>query len=454
MAPREMVDLGSAGARDTAKAVRTGIITAQEACEAAIARIEHFDEPVNAVVVRDFDRALSAARQIDRSRQPDDLRPLLGVPMTVKESNDVAGLPTTWGMAAFRDLPIEADAIVVQRLKAAGAIILGKTNAQLALADWQTENPVYGRTLNPYDPTRSPGGSSGGAAVALATGMVPLEIGSDIGGSIRIPAHMCGVFGHKPTYGIVPAKGHGFPGTDGVDVPLSVVGPMARNTGDLAVAMAVIAGPVAGAGFSLDLPPARHGSLNGFRVLVLDELPGVAADGDTRSAVSNLADSLSDAGAAVSGDVSVLPYLETTHSSYVKMLNTVITRGAPGADPMDAHAWMELVDEQMRVTRAWRAVFEDHDVVIAPVFSTPAFPYQSDPIWGNRTLMIDGQPQPYGAQLAWAGLATFPGLPATCVPVAKSMEGLPIGLQLIGAPYGDWTTLGLAQMMESAGLTR
>ncbi|MEQ9434848.1 amidase family protein [Hyphomonas sp.] len=454
MAPQEMVDLGSASARETAKAVRTGIVSAQEACEAAIARIEHFNGPVNAVVVRDFDRALAAARQIDTSRQPDDPRSLLGVPMTVKESNDVAGLPTTWGMEAFRDLPVEADAVVVQRLKAAGAVILGKTNAPVALADWQTENPVYGRTLNPYDPGRSPGGSSGGAAVALATGMVPLEIGSDIGGSIRVPSHMCGVFGHKPTYGIVPTKGHGFPGTDGVDVPLAVVGPMARNAGDLVTAMDVIAGPEDGIGYRLDLPPPRHGALKDFRVLVLDALPGVAADADTRAAVSNLADSLSEAGALVSDDVSILPRLDTMHSSYVKMLNTVITRGTPGAEPMDAHAWMELVDEQMRIIRAWRAVFDQYDVVIAPVFSTPAFPYQTDPNWAKRTLMVDGVPQPYGAQLAWAGLATFPGLPATCVPVAKSSGSLPIGLQLIGAPFGDWTTLALAQLMESSGLTR
>ena len=450
---QEMVDLGSAGARDTAKAVRTGIVTALEACEAAIARIEHFDGPVNAVVVRDFDRALAAAKHIDKTRQPDDPRPLLGVPMTVKESNDVAGLPTTWGMAAFKDLPIEADAVAVQRLKAAGAVILGKTNAPVALADWQTENPVYGRTLNPYDPARSPGGSSGGAAVALATGMVPLEIGSDIGGSIRIPAHMCGVFGHKPTYGIVPTKGHGFPGTDGIDVPLAVVGPMARNASDLVAAMDVIAGPVGGTGFKLDLPPARHDALENFRVLMLDNLPGVGADSDTRDAVSNLADALSESGATVSDDTGVLPRLDLMHTTYVKMLNTVITRGTPGAQPIDAHAWMELLDEQMRVTRAWQAVFENFDLVIAPVFSTPAFPYQTDPNWGNRTLMIDGQPQPYGAQLAWAGLATFPGLPATCVPVSKSSANLPIGLQVIGAPYGDRTTLAFAELLETAGLT-
>ncbi|HRK68762.1 MAG TPA: amidase family protein, partial [Hyphomonas sp.] len=211
-----ITDLAKLGAAATAEAVRSGKISALEACDAAIARIEALDKTINAVVVRDFERARAAARQIDETRKADDPRRLLGVPMTVKESNDVEGLPSTWGFESFANVDAPRDAVVVQRLKAQGAVILGKTNVPVALGDWQSENPVYGRTLNPYDPARSPGGSSGGAAAALATGMVPLEIGSDIGGSIRMPSHMCGVFGHKPTWGIVPLRGHGFPGTDGL----------------------------------------------------------------------------------------------------------------------------------------------------------------------------------------------------------------------------------------------
>ena len=188
-------------------------------------------------------------------------------------------------------------------------------------------------------------------------------------------------------------------------------------------------------------------------MLILDGLPGVPADSDTRAAVSNLADALAEAGASVSDDTSVLPDVTAIHQTYVKMLNTTLSRGTPGVRPINAHAWMEVVDEQMRVTRAWRELFETYDVVIAPIFSTPAFTYKTDPDWGNRTLSVDGQMQPYGAQLAWAGLATFPGLPATAVPVAKSVQGLPIGLQLIGGPFEDRTTLGLASLLEEAGLT-
>ena len=201
------------------------------------------------------------------------------------------------------------------------------------------------------------------------------------------------------------------------------------------------------------MPAARHAALAKYRVLVLDGLPDVPADSDTRAAVSNLVDAMAEAGATVSNDTSLLPDVTAIHQIYVKMLNTALSRGTPGARPIDAHEWMELMDEQMRVTRAWRELFETYDVVIAPIFSTPAFPYKTEPDWGNRTLSVDGRMQPYGAQLTWAGLATFPGLPATAVPVAKSGEGLPIGLQLIGGPYEDRTTLGLASLLEEAGLT-
>ncbi|MEM7270062.1 MAG: amidase family protein, partial [Pseudomonadota bacterium] len=198
------MDLAELSALEIAAAVRAGDISAKAVALAAIARIEAVDDEINAVVVRDFDRALDAAAEIDRRGAKADPRPLVGVAMTVKESNDVAGLPSTWGFEHCRNNVADKDAVVVERLKAAGAVILGKTNAPVALADWQSANPIYGRTVNPLDLARSPGGSSGGASAALAAGMTPLEIGSDIGGSIRVPAHFCGVFGHKPTWGLVP----------------------------------------------------------------------------------------------------------------------------------------------------------------------------------------------------------------------------------------------------------
>ena len=457
MTTQPTIDLARASAAETALAVRTGAISALEACDAAIARIEKGDREINAVVVRDFDRARAAAKRVDaqRAKGANDRQhhPLMGVPMTVKESNDVAGLPTTWGMAAFKDLAIKEDAVAVARLKDAGAVILGKTNAPVALADWQAVNPVYGRTLNPHDHARSPGGSSGGAAAAVAARMVSLELGSDIGGSIRVPAHMCGVFGHKPTYGIVPLKGHGFPGTDGAEVPIAAVGPIARTAEDLEIALDAMAGPLPGVGMKLDLKPARHANLKDHRVLVLDEHPACKTASAVRDALNNLAGALDEAGADVVRKVDGLPDLAKAHAAYGQMLIAITTRGAPGAKPIDAHAWMELIDEQYRLMRAWAHVFKDVDVVLTPPFGVPAFPHDDNPNWGERTLMIDGAKTPYGVQVAWPGVATFPNLPATAAPIAKTKEGLPIGVQIMAGAYEDRTSLMFAKLLQQVGLT-
>ena len=446
-------DLKNASAAETAAAVRLGDCSALEACDAAISRIEKLDGPINAVVVRDFERARSAAKAIDASRSREDKRPLLGVPMTVKESNDVAGLPSTWGMPMFKELPVREDSVPVQRLKAAGAVILGKTNVPVALADWQAVNPIYGRTVNPFDHARSPGGSSGGAAAAVAAHMVPLEFGSDIGGSIRVPAAFCGVFGHKPTYGIVPLKGHGFPGTDAADVPLAVVGPLARTTDDLKAALDVVMGPLDGGGYRLDVAPAPHEKLSDFRVLVLDTHPSVPTDASVREPLNKLADALQRAGAKVVRKIANLPDLASSLQDYIAMLTAVTTRGAPGAKPIDAHAWMELGDKQMRHARAWRSVFEIIDVVVTPAFGVPAYPHDDNPDWGQRKLTVDGVETRYGAQIGWPGVATFPGLPATAVPIAKTLEGLPVGVQVIGPLFGDHTSLAFSKALELAGLT-
>ncbi len=453
MSASAKTDLAKLGALDTAQAVRSGEISALEACDAAIARIEALDKKINAVVVRDFERARTAARNIDKTKQSGDPRRLLGVPMTVKESNDVAGLPSSWGLEMFRDNTPTRDAVVVARLKAAGAVILGKTNIPVSLADWQCENPVYGRTANPFDHARSPGGSSGGAAAALATGMVPLEIGSDIGGSIRVPAHMCGIVGHKPTYGIVPQRGHGFPGTDGVEVPLAVVGPMARNTADVTATLEIIAGPEEGSGFRLDLPPPRQDRLSGHRVRIMRDMPGAPIDADTRGALDALVERLEALGATVSDEAGDYPPLEAMAEDYVRMLMTALTRGEPDAQPMDAHAWMNLQDAQLTCRRAWEGILTKTDILLSPVFSTPAFIYQTEPDWADRTLTVDNQEIPYDSQLAWPTIATYAGLPATVVPIGRSAGRLPIGVQIMSAPYADRTTLHFASLLEAEGMT-
>src|SRR5262245_9413538 len=209
--------------------LRSKKVSAVELYERAVDRIERVDGKINAVVVRDFDRARQAAKAADAARSRGDDRPLLGVPMTVKEATDVEGLKSTWGFPGFKDFVAKEDAVVVKRLKDAGAIVLGKTNVATFLADWQSNNPIYGRTNNPYDVTRTCGGSTGGAA-AVAAGMVPLEVGSDLGGSIRVPASFCGVYGHKPSFGIVPLRGFKPPPMpEGAGIPVTVLGPLAGS---------------------------------------------------------------------------------------------------------------------------------------------------------------------------------------------------------------------------------
>ncbi|MEE2878259.1 MAG: amidase family protein [Pseudomonadota bacterium] len=445
-------DLRTKSALETAELVRAGQVSALEVCDAAIHRIEQLDTDINAVVVRDFDRARSTARALDRDRSHHQDRPFIGVAMTVKESNDTVGLPTTWGFEGFSDYQPPKDAVVVERLKAAGAVILGKTNVPVALADWQSFNPVYGRTGNPHDLSRTPGGSSGGSAAALASGMVPLEIGSDIGGSIRAPANFCGVFGHKPTYGAVSLQGHALPGTDGVEVPLAVVGPLARTAADIRAAFDVISGSVH-PGWRLDLPRARHERLDEYRILVLppEGLPKIADD--VSAPINRFAEALEEVGADVVRESEQLPDIMAAHEHYVRMLNTVITRGTPEARPIDAHQWMEVVDIQMHLQRAWAALFDTFDIVLAPVASMTAFKHTEPTSWAAPDMVLDGEKVSYASQLVWAGLATFPGLPATAIPLEMTAAGLPTGLQALGPQFGDQTTLRFAELVQEAGLT-
>jgi amidase len=427
-------------------------VSAVELCDAAIARIEERDGAINAVVVRDFERALSAAKAADAALARGERGPLLGVPMTVKESFNVAGLATTWGSPAFADWIAPTDAVAVARLKAAGAVILGKTNIPPFLADWQSVNPVYGRTNHPLDPTRTPGGSSGGAAAALASGMVPLEFGSDIGGSIRVPASFCGVFGHKPSYGLVPGRGQAPPGLDRCDPALAVVGPLARTASDLALALDIVAGPVAeeAVGYRLDLPAPRHARLADFRVLIIDEHPSAALDSEIRAALLDLASRLESAGADVSRQSDLVPDLAAAHGVYGALLFTAISRdGPPQPDPLSAVAWLDALDAQLAVRRRWAKLFKTFDVVLAPSFGVVAFPHDEGD-FNSRVHTIDGAATPYGAQVAWPGMATLACLPATAIPIGKTKAGLPIGVQVIGPYLEDRTTIAFAGMVERA----
>jgi amidase len=448
------LDYPTATAGELVQALARGDVSALELADAAIARIEARDGEINAVVVRDFERARAAAKAADAALARGERRPLLGLPMTVKEAHHTVGMPTTWGLQPFAHWTATEDAVGVARLKAAGAVILGKTNVPPNLADWQSNNPVYGRTRNPYNPERTPGGSSGGSAAALAAGMVPLEFGSDIGGSIRVPAHFCGVFGHKPSWGLVPTAGHTPPGiVGGTDIELGVIGPMARSASDLELALSVLAGPTGtiAKAWRLELPAPRANRVADFRVLVLDHHPLAAVSREVLGVLNGLADRLANAGAKVERAKAQLPDLAAAHGQYMAMLGVLMSLGAPRPEgappPMTAEAWIFGLNARETFRQGWAALFEDFDAVLAPPIGTAAFPHDDSPVDG-RTLTIDGIKVPYFSQLAWPGIASYLGLPATCVPVGRTPDGLPVGVQIIGPYWEDRTTIALAGLIE------
>ncbi len=431
-------------ALETAAAIRSGETSALAECEAAIARIEARDGAINAVVVRDFDRARAAARALDEAG-PRDGQLMFGVPMTVKESFDVAGLPTTWGFAEHRDNIAQTDAEAVRRLKRAGVVILGKTNVPVSLADLQSVNPVYGRTLHPLDPGRTPGGSSGGAAAALASGMVPLEIGSDIGGSIRVPAHFCGVWGHKATYGALSIDGQRMPGTNGAPLAMSVIGPMARDSDDLASALDVLSD------LPLPLAPERHPDR--LKLLILSGNGVAAVDNQIAAAVDHVADAFARAGAAIDRTSALLPDQHEQFAAYIRLLSVTLARGGPSDDGVQATLpdWLAMLDAQARNTAAWHRLFADYDAVIAPALGVTAFPHD-DAVIRERMLTVGDAVTPFGLQFSFPGMATYPGLPATAVPITHAANGLPIGLQVITDRHRDHDAIAVARMAHD--LTR
>lgn len=424
-------------ALQTAAAIRSGETTALAECDAAIARITARDGAINAVVVRDFERARRAAAEIDQRRDHGFDAPLIGVPMTVKESYDVAGLPTTWGFDAHRNFVPDTDAIAVQRLKAAGAVILGKTNVPPSLADLQSANPVYGRTSHPDDAALTPGGSSGGSAAAVASGMVPIEIGSDIGGSIRVPASFCGIWGHKATYGALSIEGQTMPGTDGAAMAMSVIGPLARDADDLAAMLDVMA--------DVPLPVATPIEPSDLRILVLTSHPVAPVATAIRTGIDGLAAALTDAGATIERDSHLLPDLAKQFGDYMRLLSVTLARGAPSDEGVQASLadWLAMLDEQARNARAWRTLFGTYDAVIAPCLGVQAYPH-SDLTIRDRTLTIDGETSPFGVQFAFPGLATYPGLPATAMPIGRA-NGLPVGCQIITDRHQDHKAIAIAR---------
>lgn len=449
---------------ELAAKIKAGELSSVELTQHFIDRIERHDKSINAVVVRLFDQALQAAQEADAAlARGEDLGPLHGLPMTIKESYVIEGAPTTFGHERFADKPASRDGLAVRRFKAAGAHFLGKTNVPVDLADFQSYNPVYGQTNNPYNPERIPGGSSGGSAAALAAGFCGLEAGSDIGGSIRNPAHFCGVYGHKPTYGIVPTQGHelveGLP-----DADLAVCGPMARGAQDLDVALDIMAGPAdrEAVGWQLQLPAADFAQLKDLRVAVWPTDPIAPVSNETVERGELTATTLSRLGAKVSDSARPDFVCEHAHRNYQTLLQSVMTAGLTAeqidtaqaiVDGLDEHDvsykavlarasvishrdWIHNNIEREALRRAWDDFFDEWDVLICPQMAVPAFAHDHRK-FNERTTQVDNVAQPYFQQLFWAGIVINSYLPSTVFPTGLNKEGLPIGLQAVSAPYRD-----------------
>jgi amidase len=444
----------------------------------SIARIEALDPRINAVVVRDFDRARVAARDADAAIARGERRPLLGLPMTVKEAFNVTGMPTTWGLPSAKGWQPSEDAVAVARLKAAGAIIIGKTNVPRMIADFQSFNEVYGTTNNPWDVTRTAGGSSGGSAASIAAGFVSLELGSDFGGSLRVPASYCGVYAHKPTHGLVPLRGHVPPRVRSLPGwgDLAVAGPMARHPDDLMLALDVVAGPDVpeAKGYRLALPPPRHGDIRSYRVVLIDGHPLIPTANSVRSALDRLAGELEKVGCKVERSSAVIPDLAQSAQLYAILQNAWDNRNLDPetyarlqaeassipADTTDLGAlrkrsavatfrdWARAHQRRIEMQQQWREVFRQFDVVICPVQPVPAWPHDHSPDRPARLLNVDGKNYPWMDTLrAWGGVATVPGLPATAAPIGLSQEGLPIGVQIIGPEFEDRTSIRFASLL-------
>ena len=454
-------------------------VSAVELAEDAIARIERHDDKINAICVRDFDRAMQAARTADAALARGENKPLLGLPITIKESFNIAGLPTTWGFVPHKDYRPTEDALTITRVKDAGGVILGKTNVPLSLGDWQSYNDIYGTTNNPYDLGRTPGGSSGGSSAALAAGYGPLSLGSDIGGSLRVPAFHCGVYAHKPTYALVATRGHAPPQVPPIPInrDLSALGPMARGAADLALTLDVIAGPdplEAGVGYKLALPPPRHAEFKDFRVLVVDGHPLLPPNKEVRASIEALASNLEKAGTRVTRQSPLLPDFADASRLYMRMLMGFLASSWPAEQyeavrdaaaqlpPDDTslsaerlrgmstshRAWVLDDGGRARLRAQWRALFEEFDAVICPIMPTQAYPHDHSPEQEKRRINIDGRDYVYPDQLSWPGFATLPGLPATGIPTGFASDGLPIGAQIIGPWLEDKTPIKLAELVE------
>jgi amidase len=446
-----------------------------ELLELYLLRIGRYNATYNAVIALDIEAARNMAQAVDDQRaRGQELGPLAGLPMTIKDSFEVTGMATVCGLPPLANYHAERDADAVERLRASGAVVFGKTNVPAGLCDWQTDNPVYGLTRNPWNPERTAGGSSGGSTAALAAGFTALELGSDFAGSNRLPAHFCGVFGHRASYGIIPFRGHIPPMPGSLRPPeMAVVGPLARSAADLRLALAVLTGPgvPASTAWRLALPGSRHERLADFRVAVWTGAGSYRVDEGYLETIEAFVEGLRPTVGSVTRAAPPFDIVDD-YDLYLKTVFAIVGRhwpiglDDPGCDPVLPDArdyaararryvdatfaeWSILLDRREQLAQAFREFFRSYDVLLCPAAMGVAFRHDTDGPQLLRSITVSGRPQAYLDNFAWPSIAAVASLPVTVMPTGRLVEGLPAGVQIIGPALEDHTTLRFAELVET-----
>jgi amidase len=460
-----------ATATETADAIRHKRISPSELLTLAFKRIDLYNPTLNAIVWQDREQAMARAKQADDALATNRASgSLFGVPVTIKESFAYRGSPNSWGLPSLRQATSPRTATAIERLESAGAIVVGKTNVPVMLGDWQTYNSMYGTTKNPWDLTRTPGGSTGGGAAALAAGIGCLTVGSDLSGSIRIPAHFCGVYGHKPSLDLVSTAGFQpgpWDGSPGFPMDLSVIGPLARSASDLALAVDVLGGANGEdrRAWTWRMPASRHSRIRDFRIgYVLDDAIAPVAS-DVGALYEATLTELGKAGARMErgwppgieppAEMRTLAYLMfALLTSGMSEEERDRSRARLAHNPQDIVAqaavephgrWLQETQRRLTSRALWQKYFEGHDVFLLPAAFTAAFPHDhSEPI-DKRVIETPEGKRPYTPDIGtWVGFATLAGLPATVAPIGHTRAGLPVGVQIIAPMWEDGTSIEFA----------
>lgn len=473
-----MDEIAFRSAGELATMLRSGAIGSVELLQHYLDRIDRHNPHLNAVVALNPDAAMARARQADSALKAGKVwGPLHGVPITIKDALEVTGMPTTGGATELRDHQPTENAVAAQRLIDAGAIVFGKTNLPLYSGDLQSYNQIYGTTNNPWDLARTPGGSSGGAAAAVAAGLTAMELGSDIGGSIRTPSHFCGIYGHKPSWGLVATRGH-IPGPPGSvsESDINVVGPMARAPEDLHLALNILNGsdPLLGPSRTANLLPVSDKPLKGMRIAAWLDDAVCPVDRATGDRLQMLADALARAGASVNDKARPDFDAKFAFATYTQLLMAVIGTGFPEpalermrkvaqqTDRRDMsftarsaigatqthRQWLSANEARNRIRARWADLFKEYDVLLCPVSPTPAFPHDHSVDQMARQISVDGRQFSYMEQIFWAGVVGMAYLPSTSTPIGRTPAGLPVGVQVVGPYHGDLTTIRFAGQLR------